>query len=154
MFKITTTEELMAAVEEAKRARKYEEWFAALLILDGMNSPIPNAKPLAQLLRSGKPVPPGICDLLAEMLDPGVPALTSVRLLPKPITTKKKETEHLSKMMAALTYKRLRAEGASANSAITEASKWNNINDESNFYHALPAMLERWSKLTKRLRGS
>ena len=68
MFKITTTEALMAAVEEAKRAREHEEWLAALLVLDGINSPIPNAKPLAQLLRSGKPVPPGICGLLAEML--------------------------------------------------------------------------------------
>ena len=87
------------------------------------------------------------------VLDPSDPPETSVRLKPELITTKKKETEHFFKMMAALTYKRLRDEGVSAKAAIEEARKWSQINDESNFYHALPATLDRWSKLAKRLRG-
>lgn len=45
---------------------------------------LPDLKPFVELLRSGRPMPWQICDLLAELLNPGDPDIMGGRLIYKP----------------------------------------------------------------------
>jgi hypothetical protein len=104
-----------------------DEWLNASSALIATIPPDP--KPMAALLRSEKPVPHGIRDLLAELLDPGEPPLYNVKLTPKRIRTKRKEAELFNRTIGAIAeYDKLRNAGKSANDARAYVAKkygWN-----------------------------
>jgi len=83
----------------------------------------PDPKPMAALLRSKKPIPDGLRDLLAELLDPGEPPLYNVRLTPEFINPPSKDVEFFKKWNATGLYDRLRAKGVSEKDALREANK-------------------------------
>ena len=68
-----------------------DEWSNAIAAL--IASTEPDTKLLAMWLRSEKPIPPGIRDALAELLNPGEPPLYNVRLTPEFITPPNKECD-------------------------------------------------------------
>src|ERR1700730_15088970 len=98
-----------------------DEWINAVqaLICNIPASP----KPLAAMLRGDTPIPRGIRDTLAELLDPGEPPLYNVRLTPKFIETPNKDETFFTKWIAVGLYDRLRADGATQEDALIEAFK-------------------------------
>jgi hypothetical protein len=84
----------------------------------------PDLKPMAALLRSEKPFPHELRDLLAELLDPGEPPLYNVKLTPKRIQTESKEAKLFNKIIVAvIEYDKLRNAGKSANDARAYVTK-------------------------------
>lgn len=112
----------------------------------------PDLRPMAALLRGNKPIPCGIRDLLAELLDPGDPPLQNVRLTPEFINTERKDVELFQKWIAVGVYDRLRAEGASEEDALMEATKIF-TRDKSVVHRSRIFIHEFIPKLLKRVRG-
>jgi hypothetical protein len=98
-----------------------DEWINAGCAMIGTTQPDP--KPMTALLRSKKPIPDGLRELLAELLDPGEPPLYNVRLTPKFIETRNKDVAFYMQWNAVGLYDRLRAEGVSERDALREAYK-------------------------------
>jgi hypothetical protein len=98
-----------------------DEWTNAIMAL--IASTEPDTKLLAMWLRSEKPIPPGIRDALAELLNPGEPPLYNVRLTPEFIWTPNKEAVFFEKWIAVGLYDRLRAKGMSEENALKAAGK-------------------------------
>jgi hypothetical protein len=97
------------------------DWQNAIAAL--IASTKPNTKPLAMWLRSEKPIPPGIRDSIAELLDPGKPPLYNVRLTPKFIKTQNKHVAFFMKWTATRVYDELRAKGVSEKDALMEVAR-------------------------------
>ena len=97
------------------------EWTNAIGAL--IASSRPDTKPLAMWLRSEKPIPSGIRQSIAELLDPGNPPLYNVRLVPEFIRTPKQDSEFFMKWIASGIYDRCCAEGMSEKDALGEANK-------------------------------
>jgi hypothetical protein len=92
----------------------------------------PDLKPMAAMFRrarhDNKPIPPEICDLLAELFDPGDAPLHNVRLIlefipTEIIPTANKEIAFFKKWNAVGVYDRLRAEGKSEEEALEQANR-------------------------------
>src|ERR1700730_9023539 len=104
---------------DAREMNDLDEWMNAGCALIATTQPDP--KPMAALLRSNKPFPDGLRDLLAELLDPGEPPLYNVRLTPKSIQTALKETELFKMINVVAEYENLRNAGKSAIDARADA---------------------------------
>jgi hypothetical protein len=114
-------------------ARKLEDWLNAI-------TKLPDPKPLVELLRSGTPMPPSICDLLAELLDPNTPDIMGGRLIYKPTfgikrlvgeEQRDKETREIkvagSALQAVFDYCQLISEGESSQNAAAQAGEKHGI---------------------------
>jgi hypothetical protein len=133
----------------AREMNDLDEWINAGCAMMA-NTP-PDLKPMAALLRGNKPIPCGIRDLLAELLDPGDPPLFNVRLTPEFISTPNKETALFMKWIAVGVYDRLRAEGVSEEDALMEAAKIF-PREKSVFHRSRIFIHEVVPKLLKRIR--
>ena len=60
---------------------EYDLWINAVLALAACTPK--NPKPLAAMLRGDTPIPPGIRDALAELIDPGKPEYLGCKLVLK-----------------------------------------------------------------------
>ena len=125
-----------------------DEWLNAGCALIATIPPDP--KPMAAMLRSVTPIPPGIRDTLAELLDPGDPPLYNVRLTPKFIQAQTKDVAFYNKWNAVGLYDRFRAEGVSQEDAIR---KLRNISREKSVFHKGRQFIHKFiPKLLKRIR--
>jgi hypothetical protein len=117
----------------AREMNDLDEWMNAGCAIIATTPP--DLKPMAALLRSEKPFPHELRDLLAELLDPGEPPLYNVKLTPKRIQTEHKEATLFNRtIVAVIEYDMLCNEGKSAIEARADVTKkygWNC--DESTF---------------------
>jgi hypothetical protein len=124
-----------------------------LLIWINAIAQLPDVKPWAELLRRGWPMPPEICDLLAEYLDPGKPDILDGRLIYKPTSDIKRLTGSEVKgtageLAAVLDYYTQIAAGKSSQEAALEAGAVHGVSDRT-IYNYLAYRRE----LRARLRG-
>jgi hypothetical protein len=133
----------------AREMNDLDEWINAGCAVIATTPP--DLKPMAALLRSKKPIPDDLRDLLAELLDPGEPPLYNVRLTPEFIQTDNKEREFFEKWMAVCAYDRLRAMGVSEKSALMVAATVF-PREKSVFFKARKFIHEFTPKLLKRIR--
>jgi hypothetical protein len=92
-----------------------DEWINAGCALIASTPPDP--KPLAALLRGGNP-PPGICDLLADLLDPGETDYLHCKLkLVNTVTPRKRFFAIDTKMAVVAAHARLVKDGETSNDA-------------------------------------
>jgi hypothetical protein len=99
------------------------EWTYANIALQYRKPP--DSRPLAALLRSEKPIPRGIREGHAELLDPGKLILSDITLKPvrkRGVTHRKKEF-FVNSLRAVITYEQLLRAGKSAADARAEAAK-------------------------------
>jgi hypothetical protein len=126
------------------------EWTYAYIALQYRKPPDP--RPLAALLRSEKPIPRGIRENLAELLDPGKVILSTIIL--KPVRSRgvtQRKLEFFAKSLrAVIRYDQLRHAGKSAEVARGEVTKkYNWACDESVFnrhMRLVHAHMARWPK--------
>jgi hypothetical protein len=103
------------------------EWAYANIALQYRKPP--DSRPLAALLRSEKPIPRGIRENLAELLDPGKLILSDITLKPvrkRGVTLRKLEF-FVKSLRAVIKYEQLRQAGKSADVAratVTKVYKW------------------------------
>jgi len=99
------------------------EWTYANIALQYRKPP--DSRPLAALLRSEKPIPRGIREGLAELLDPGKLILSDITLKParKRGVTPRKLEFFVKSWRAVNMYEDLRRAGKSADVARAEATK-------------------------------
>jgi hypothetical protein len=138
-----------------------DEWINAGCAMIA-NTP-PDLKPMAALLRDvNKPIPPGIRDLLADLLDPGETPPHNARLALKFISaefsTPNKEAAFYEKWIAVNAYGRLRAEGMSEEDALVKlANDKIFLRDKSVFHRArqfIHAYIPTYiSETLRRIRG-
>lgn len=89
----------------------------------------PNVRPLAELLRNPDvPIEQHIRDLLAEMISPGSPPLSTHALELKP---NKKFKKAIGQFLAAGEYEKKRKEGKSSDAATEEAGAKMNVGSRS-----------------------
>jgi hypothetical protein len=103
-----------------------DAWINAVVAIAGCNmkngAPDYDPKPLATLLRSTLPIPPGIRVQIADFLDPPEFPALNMRLVPEPIFTPRKETEAVHDIIAIGEYDRAMAEGELAEKARKRAT--------------------------------
>jgi hypothetical protein len=98
-----------------------DAWINAVVAIAGCNirngAPDYDPKPLATLLRSNLPIPPGIRAQIADFLDPPEFPALNMRLVPEPIFTPRKETEAIHDIIAIGEYDSATAAGEPAEKA-------------------------------------
>lgn len=108
---------------------------------------LPNAKPLVELLRGDLPVPLGIRDLLAELLDPDVPDIMGGKLIYKKTSGIERA---ISELRAVFDYYKLRDKGELSQEAAVRAGEIHRITDRTVYNYIRSDYLRR---LGARLRG-
>jgi hypothetical protein len=138
-----------------------DEWMNAGYAMIA-NTP-PDLKPMAALLRSKKPIPDGLRDLLADLLDPGEAPLHNVRLTLEFISTEfistpNKEAAFYEKWIAVDAYDRFRAEGMSEEDALTKLANDKIFLREKSVFHKARQFIHAYiptyiPEMLKRIRG-
>ncbi len=101
-----------------------DAWLSAGGAIFGSSEP--DIRPLVAMLRSGKPVPPGIADMLAELIDPEGDGDLYFKLnLENRETQRNNVSKDLEKLGVASEYERRLSEGQRAESAVYEMTEKN-----------------------------
>jgi hypothetical protein len=138
-----------------------DEWLNAGCAMIA-NTP-PDLKPMAALLRTfEKPIPDGLRDLLADLLDPGDPPRHNARLklefISAEFSTANKEAAFYEKWIAVDAYDRLRAEGMSEEDALTKLANDKIFLREKSVFHKARQFIHAYiptyiPEMLKRIRG-
>jgi hypothetical protein len=110
-------------------------------------SKLPDGEPLASLLRSATPMPPGVRDLLAELLNHGDPDICGGRLVYKPTGGIRKATDEW--LPVAVEYHERVDQGASSETVAEDVAVKQNVSDRTVFRY-----VRAWKELVARLRGN
>jgi hypothetical protein len=95
----------------------HDVWLAAV-------NALPDARPIAALLRSDTPMPDGARHLLAELFHPGNPPITDYQLQAH---RNPEFARTIRKLGATVTYRRALADGTTKSKAAEEAAKWSGV---------------------------
>ena len=123
-----------------------EEWAPAMLAATTRSTP--DLRPLAQMLRADRPIPPGVRDWLAELCDPGKPDYLGARFQVVATQTIHKQGEAIRHREVAVEFARARRSGETAEVAAERIGEAYGMDARTVQRHA-----STWRKLMERLRG-
>lgn len=115
-------EEMVAFADECTERSFRDAWDATGTAIFGSSEP--DVRPLVAMLRGNAPIPPGIRDMLAELLDPDVHDYCDFKLELRDVsTTKKGLAVEFDNLIIAVDYERRLASGQKGEDAAQEIAE-------------------------------